>query len=136
MQGEDGKARWWESLGAAVMRGAVQGLGIKFGPGVLGTIVPINTVGVIALAGITWALSAHPYLAVVADGGMLLFLVYVNERAFRYAQKDPVTALLGGSELYQLLKDQSAKDKSIVVDSTPIEGAGSAVIEGKAERIV
>jgi hypothetical protein len=117
------------------MRGAVQGLGIKFGPGVLGTIVPINTVGVIALSAITWALSGHPYLAVAADAGVLIFLVYVNERAFRYAEKDPVTALLGGSELFQLLKDQSAKDKSIIFDSPPVEGAGSAIIEGKAKRI-
>lgn len=135
MQGEEGKVRWWESLGAAVMRGAVQGLGIKFGPGVLGSIVPINTVGVIALCAITWSLSHQPYLAVAVDAGILIFLVYVNERAFRYAQKDPVTALLSGSELFQLLKDQSAKDKSIVVESPPVEGAGSAIIEGRAERI-
>ena len=104
--------------------------GFKFGPGVLATIVPINLVGLPALALVVWSLRGDATLATVALAFGLLFLAYVTERAFRYAEKNPIPALLGGTQLLELLKDTAAKDKTIIIDSAPVEGAGHSVIEG------
>jgi hypothetical protein len=113
---------------AAVTRGV---LGVKLGPGVLATIIPINTIGLVALAALVWALAANPTIALIALLAGLAFLVYANERAFRYAQANPIPALLGGGELVQLFRDQmSAKDKAIVSDQEPVEGVSGKLIEG------
>jgi hypothetical protein len=84
-----------------------------------------------ALALIVWSLRGEAILATGALGLGLAFLAYVTERAFRYAEKNPIPALLGGAQLLELLKDSSAKDKTIIYDAKPIEGAGHSVIEGK-----
>lgn len=105
------------------LRGALGG--IRFGPGVLGAIIPIVGVGLVAIAVVTWTLSTQPTLAVGLDVTILLFLVYVLERAFRYAQANPLTALMGSTELYHLIKDQTAaKHPEIVVEAPPILGRG------------
>ena len=75
---------------AAITRGMA---GVKLGPGVLGTIVPINTIGLVAIAAIAYALSANPLYALIGLGLGLAFLAYANDRAFRYAEKNPIPAL-------------------------------------------
>ena len=91
---------WWEEklqdATAAITRGMSS---VKLGPGVLGTIVPINTVGLVALMALVWALRTDPLYALIAFIVGLLFLVYANERAFRYAIKNPIPALLSGGEI-------------------------------------
>lgn len=113
---------------AALTRGV---LGVKLGPGVLGIIVPINIVGLISLAILVFSLSAHPVEAIIGLVFGICFLIYANERAFRYAEKNPIPALLSGTEFSQLIRDQmSAKDKSIVVsDTPPVEGSSTKMLE-------
>ena len=132
--GTDQHTSWLERTVAAAMRGAFQGF--KFGPGVLATVVPVILMGLPVLGAVVWALKGEPYLALAALVFGLLFLAYVFERSFRYAEKNPIPALLGGGELFQLLRDQSsAKDMSIINDDLPVEGAGSGIlIEQRGER--
>lgn len=122
---------WWDDklqdTFAAITRGMA---GARLGPGVLGTIVPINTVGFVALAALVYALSANPLYALIGLGLGLAFLAYANERAFRYAERNPIPALLSGTELLQLIRDQrGASDKSIIVEGDPVLGAGASAIE-------
>ena len=110
----------FEGAIAAVTRGVS---GAKLGPGVLGTIVPINTIGLVALAALVYALSANPLYALIGLALGLAFLAYANERAFRYAEKNPVPALLSGTEILQLFREQrGASDPSIISDDNPIGG--------------
>lgn len=112
----------------AISRGVAS---TKLGPGVLGTIVPIVTIGFGALAVLGYALSAHPQAAVVVIVFGLAFLAYTVERAFRYAEKNPLPALLSGTEIFQLIKEQTAaKDKSIVIEAPPVVGAPTTQITG------
>ena len=114
---------------SAITRGV---LGIKLGPGVLATIIPINTVGLVALAALVFALSNSPILALIGFLFGLAFLVYANERAFRYAQANPIPALLGGGELLQLIRDQAgARDRSVIVEGPPVTAASVDTIERK-----
>ena len=121
---------WWEdklhdAIGA-VTRGVASA---KLGPGVLGTIVPINTVGIVAIAVIAYALSSHPAFALVAIVLGIAFLIYANERSFRYAEKNPLPALLSGTEIFQLVKDQTAaKDEAIVIDAPPVVAAPTQML--------
>ena len=108
--------------------------GIKLGPGVLGTIIPINTVGLIVLAAVVYALSATPLYALLGLIIVIAFLAYANERAFRYAIGNPLPALLSGGELLQLIRDQSAaRDRSIVVEANPEIGGSLNAIEDKSD---
>lgn len=122
---------WWEEKLQEALAAVTRGMAAaKLGPGVLGTIVPINTVGLVALAALVYALSANPLYALIGLALGLAFLAYANERAFRYAEKNPVPALLSGTELLQLYREQrSAGDKSIISDLSPIAGASPNVIE-------
>jgi hypothetical protein len=113
---------------ATVTRGALRG--VRLGPGVLGSISPVNIAGLIVALGLVVALRDRPEFALGALVLALACIVYVNERAYRYAQNDPVSALLGGTELLQVIREQmSAKDKSIVADATPTIASGAKVID-------
>jgi hypothetical protein len=122
---------WWEEKLQDAIAAVTRGMsGVKLGPGVLGTIIPINTVGLVVLAAFVWALSSTPLYALIALVLGLAFLVYANERAFRYAIKNPIPALLSGGEILQLYRDQvAARDSSLVVKSDPTVGAGAKAIE-------
>jgi len=116
---------------AAVTRGAMRG--VRLGPGVLGTVTPLNMVGLIVLLGVVYLLSGQPLLAVGLVVLIVAYLIYSSERAYRYAEKNPLPALLGGTELVQLYRDQmAAKNKSIVIspDEPPIAGSSANLIEG------
>ena len=126
---------WWDEklqeTFAAVTRGMAAA---KLGPGVLGTIVPINTVGMVALAALVYALSANPLYALIGLALGLAFLACANERAFRYAEKNPVPALLSGTELLQLFREQrGASDKSIIAEDRPIAGVSATTIEHRGD---
>jgi hypothetical protein len=117
---------------AAITRGMA---GVKLGPGVLGTIVPINTIGLVAIAAIAYALSANPLYALIGLGLGLAFLAYANDRAFRYAEKNPIPALFSGGEIIQLFREQhAARDQTVVVEAPPVMGANIAAIERGNER--
>lgn len=121
---------WWEERFQEAIAAVARGMSsVRLGPGVLGTIIPINVVGLISIAALVWALSSNGLYALVALGLGLAFLVYANERAFRYAIKNPIPALLSGGEILQLFCDQSARDSSLVVKSEPTIGAGTNAIE-------
>jgi hypothetical protein len=126
---------WWEDrlqdAIAAIMRGMS---GVKLGPGVLRTIIPIVSIGLIALAGIVYALASNPLIALIAFLAGLCFIAYAVERSFRYAEKNPLPALLGGSEILQLIRDQgTARDKSVVVEGNPVPGASVNAIEHRTD---
>jgi hypothetical protein len=121
---------WWEDklhdAFAAVTRGVASA---KLGPGVLGTIVPIMTIGFLALAILGYALATYPVAAVLIVGLGFAVLVYAVERSFRYAEKNPLPALLSGTEIFQLIKDQTAaKDGSIVIEAAPVVGVPSQIV--------
>ena len=102
--------------------------GVKLGPGVLRTIVPIISVGLIALAGVVYALASNVWAALFSFIVGIGFLAYAVERAFRYAENNPIPALFGGAELLQLFRDQmAAKDKTIMVESDPVIGSSVPV---------
>jgi hypothetical protein len=107
--------------------------GIKLGPGVLGMMAVVNITGLIVVGLIFVFLRGETVLAALGGVLVLLFLFYANERAFRFADRHPIPALMGGTELLQFFKDQtSARDKAIVVSSqAPTVGASSAILDGE-----
>ena len=115
---------WWEDKVQDTIAAVTRGVAVaKLGPGVLGTIVPIVMVGFAAIAILGYALSAHPIAAVIVVVFGLAFLVYALERAFRYAEKNPLSALLSGTEIFHLIKHQTAaRDEAIVIDAPPVVG--------------
>src|SRR5262249_3193439 len=107
---------------------------VKLGPGVLGTIVPIITVGLIAIAALVFALSSNPLYALLGLAIVIAFHVYAAEPTFRYAEKNPIPAVLSGGEILQLIRDQTAaRDKSIVVEAKPEVGASVSAIEHRGD---
>lgn len=117
---------------AAVTHGAFRGM--RVGPGVLRTITPQNMVGLVVILGIVFLLRSNDLLAGGIAVLVLGYMVYSSERAFRYAEKHPLPALLGGTELFQLVRDQlGAKDKSIISETDPVIGASNTLIEGNSE---
>src|ERR1700680_2911458 len=88
----------------AVTRGAFQG--IRMGPGVLRTIASVSCVGLIAILGVVYFLSNNTLLAGAVAVFILAFLIYFIERSVRYAIAHPLPAVLAGTELYQLIRDQ------------------------------
>jgi hypothetical protein len=113
-----------QAITRSVLRGA------RLGPGVLGNTATVNIIGLLVLLGLIVALREQVIAAALAGVVVVGYLIYSSERAYRYAQRDPISALLGGTELYQLVRDQmSAKNKDIVSDETPVIG-GSKSAEG------
>jgi len=122
---------WWDDKLQEAIGTIARGMsGARMGPGVLGTIVPIVTVGFVALAVLGYAMASNPVASVLVVICGLGFLVYAVERSFRYAEKNPIPSLLSGTEIFQLMQDQAAKDKTIIHDAAPIEGAGIKMIDG------
>lgn len=111
--------------------GLVEGLtkgalaGFKFGGGVLRAVVPISVVGLVALAAVIYGFRG-PWYATAAIALLIVgYMVYTSERAYHYAKADPISALLGGSQFYQALRDQmAAKNPSIMIDASPTTAAG------------
>jgi hypothetical protein len=92
------------------------------------------TVGLVALAALAYFLSSNPIIAVIGFALGLAFLVYANERAFRYALNNPIPALFSGGQLLEFFRDQrAARDAAIVIESEPVTGAGSDAIEKKGD---
>ncbi len=122
---------WWDDRLQEIVAAIARGMsGAKLGPGVLRTVIPIVSIGFISLVGIAWALSNNPILAFCAIALVIGHICYVVERSFRYAENNPLPALLGGAELLQLFRDQAAaRDKSIVVDARPEVGASVGTLD-------
>jgi hypothetical protein len=99
--------------------------GFRLGPGTVGNIATVAAVTVGSCAIVGWALSHEPLLAFGAVVVILAYGVYFAERGFRFAEKHPAEALMGGSEYFQYLRDQTAKDSSIVINA-PAVNAGPA----------
>ena len=126
----------WEQKVAEFFAAATRGAfpSIRMGPGVLRTITPLNLVGLAVILGVVFLLRSEPILAVGVVVLVILYLIYSNERAYRYAEKNPLPAVLGGTEWFQLFRDQmSAKDKTIIInpeDAPPVTGANTNLIGG------
>jgi hypothetical protein len=99
---------------------------LKLGPGAIGNLAVVAVALFAAAALMVWSLRSEPSLAVGALAVVLSVGIYFIERAFRFAEKNPAAALMGGSTYYHYLKDQSAKDKAIIIDNDQIVGAGPA----------
>jgi hypothetical protein len=103
--------------------------GFRLGPGTVGNLAVVAAValGSCALAG--WALSKEPLLATCTIGLILIFSAYFVERCFRFAERHPAEALMGGTEYFHYLRDQTAeKDRSIIIEA-PAVIAGPPQIE-------
>jgi hypothetical protein len=88
----------------------------------------------VVLGVLVYALSSNPLYSLLALAIGIAFLVYANERAFRYAIKYPLPALLSGGEIFQLIRDQTAaKDPTIIVDAKPEVGASVSTIEHRGD---
>ena len=133
----------------SALRGVVSSVvgAIKLGLGVLAHITMVRIAGLAAIAVVGYALAGTPWFALVAVGLILGYLVYSSERDYRFAQKNPIAALLSGAHLFDLLKAQmGAKDESIMQKSElrtapprPVENQSLVVgnkplaIEGKQD---
>jgi hypothetical protein len=126
---------WWEDRLEQVLAAMVRGAsGVKLGPGVLRSIIPIVSIGIVALAGVAYSLASNPPIALAAFAFGLLFLAFVVYRSFDYAEKNPIPAIFGGAEILQLFREQAAaRDKSIVVQADPVIGSSTNAIEHKAD---
>src|SRR4051812_15157964 len=82
--------------------------GFRMGPGTVGNLAIVAVGTVIACAIVGWALSREPLVAFFAIAAILVFGVYFAERCFRFAERHPAEALMGGSEYFHYLRDQSA----------------------------
>ena len=59
---------WWDDKLQDAISAVTRGVAFaKLGPGVLGTITPINTVGVLAVAVAAYALSGNPLYGLIRD---------------------------------------------------------------------
>jgi hypothetical protein len=66
---------------------------------------------------------------------ILLAAIYFSERAFRYAQRDPLSALLGGAQYLKAIEHQwAASDKSIVVESETPQIGGPKKAVGRRRK--
>jgi hypothetical protein len=91
----------------------------------------VNITGLIVIGLIFAFLRSEGLIAGLGAAAVIGFLVYANERAFRFAHKHPIPALMGGSHLLQFFRDQmSAKDKAIVSEEPPVIAGSTKVIEG------
>jgi hypothetical protein len=99
---------------------------VRLGLGVLATTAAQNITGLVAMAAVAIFMRSTPYFALGGEVILLLFLIYSNERSFRFAEKHPIPALMGGGALLEYLRDQSSKNKDIVVtDAPPVAGGPS-----------
>jgi hypothetical protein len=87
----------------------------------------------LALAVVAWSFSAHPIFAIALFIIVGAFAVYFIERMVRFAEKNPAAALLGGTEFYHHLKDQTAAKDPKVINDDRIAGAVTITIEHQAE---
>ena len=122
----------WPSLNE-IFSGLLRGnFGTRLGSGVLKTVASITAAGFVAISLVAWALSAVPWLALIAITGLGLLLYYLIERTFKYAEENPVPALLSGAELGKLSEHQmSASDKSAVTDEAPLVGIQATAIQSQ-----
>ncbi|HEY2034682.1 MAG TPA: hypothetical protein VGH02_13440 [Rhizomicrobium sp.] len=97
---------------------------IKLGLGVLATTAIQNIAGLVVIGLIAIFLRGMPLYALIGIAIVLCYMIYSSERSYRYAEKNPIPALLGGGALLQYLQSQAgAKDpKTIRGDSTPVAG--------------
>jgi len=125
-------ANRWQSLND-VFSGLVRSnFGARLGPGVFTTIASTTVAGFVAISLVAWALSAVPWLALIAIFGVGLLLYYLIERTYKYAEEHPVPALLSGGEVAKLSERQmSASDRSTVSDEAPQVGAPASTIEAQ-----
>lgn len=126
--------QYWDALVKTVSGS----LGLKIGPGVLVVVGWVIAIGLAATAAAVWALQANPWLALAAAILILTVAAYFAERAFRYAEKNPIPALMGGAELLKVIEHQiGAKDKSIVSPDTTVQAglpAGSVMDQPATEE--
>jgi hypothetical protein len=100
--------------------------GFKLGPGTLGNLAMVAVSVFLCAAVALWALGNNPVLAIAALVFIFAFAYWFLERSYKFAEKHPAAALMGGAEYFHYLRDQSsAKDRSIVLDASPIVGGAS-----------
>jgi hypothetical protein len=110
--------------------------GVKVGPGVLVVVGWVAAAGLIATGAAVWALQSQPWAALCAAVLVLLVCAYFCERAFRYAEKHPIPALMGGAELLKVIEHQmAASDKALPTDNDEqLIGGAPRALENKSKR--
>jgi len=91
MEGEPPPAGVWGAIRTEVER-------FRWGGGVVSNTTAAIVAALIAVAATSWALSAHPILAASIDGGIFIVLIIYLFGTWRFADKHPDLAALGGSE--------------------------------------
>lgn len=125
---------WLERAIHSVTKGFSHGF--KFGPGVLATIIPIVLIGLVVLGGVGFSLRAAPIFAIAALLIIAALIAFIVERSFRYAEQNPLPALMNGGQIIKLYREQlSAKHPEIVIDQEPVAGIGSGLdTEGRPDE--
>jgi hypothetical protein len=102
----------------------------RLGRGVLGNTTYAFAALSAGIVGITWALRGDPFMALVADAGLLVvFLVYLLG-TYIFAHHHPDMAMLGDLEWLQWSQNQmAAKDKALVINQTPVVGSGKTITD-------
>jgi len=113
----------WADLIPKALKGE---FGIKFGPGVLPIIGGVAAIAAAAACGSAWALRENPVAAVVTAILILALAIYFVERATRYAEKNPLPALMSGAQLLKVYEHQmGAANKAIVEESAEPQLGGT-----------
>lgn len=110
------------SIDAFIQRAGQLFGGFRLGPGIVGNMSTVLVAAFLAAAFVVWALSSSPIVALGALVFLSLLIIYIVERCMRFAEKYPAAALLGGTEFYNHLRDQSARDPSIVTSGSVVQG--------------
>ena len=115
-----GDTEYWSD---SIVKIVGSSLGIKVGPGVLLVVGWVAVAAFVATGVAVWALHESPGLAIAVAVLIIVAAFYVIERSFRYAEKHPIPALMGGAELLKVIEQQiGAKDKSIISEGVAQSG--------------
>jgi hypothetical protein len=102
----------------AVAKLANANIGIKFGPGGLAVVGAIIAFGLLASAAVGWALDKEPWAALIGIALMLGVTTFLAVWSYRFIERNPLTALLSGTQLFKLFQaEQGARDKSVMISS-------------------
>jgi hypothetical protein len=106
---------------------------VRLGRGVVGN----TTYGLWAtgatLIGVSFALRNSPAMALIADAGIIFVYLSYLIGTYIFAHNHPDMAMLGDTEWLKWHEHQStARDKSIVLDQTPVVGTNPTLIENSS----
>jgi len=95
---------------------------LRLGRGVLGNTTYAVVAYLIATAAVTWSLNKTPEWALLAVLVLTTVFVVYLVGSYIFAHLHPDLAMLGDSEWLTYQQQMGAKDKSIIIDQSPVVG--------------